>query len=376
MTKQDYYDLLGVSKTASDADIKKAYRKLAMKYHPDRNAGHDAEEKFKAVNEAYEVLSDANKRQAYDQFGHAGVQGGMGGGHGAQGHPFGDIFENIFSDFFGQGGTGGGRSRGQPGRGADLRYTLELSLEEAVRGKSVTIKVPTWVKCSPCEGSGAKKGSRPITCGTCQGHGQVRIQQGFFAIQQTCPNCKGTGQVISDPCDNCHGQGRVRNEKTLNVRVPPGVDEGDRIRLAGEGEAGLHGSLSGDLYVQVHVREHPIFKRDERHLYCEVPINLVTAALGGELDIPSLEGRIKLKIPAGTQTGKVFKLKGKGVQSVRGGGAGDLLCKVTVETPVNLSKRQKELLKELEESLASERDHNPQVEGWFKRVKNFFEDMK
>lgn len=376
MTKQDYYELLGVSKTASDADIKKAYRKLAMKYHPDRNAGHDAEEKFKAVNEAYEVLSDANKRQAYDQFGHAGLHGGMGGGQGAQGHPFGDIFENIFSDFFGQGGTGGGRSRAQPGRGADLRYTLELSLEEAVRGKSVTIKVPTWVKCSPCEGSGAKKGSRPITCGTCQGHGQVRIQQGFFAIQQTCPNCKGTGQVISDPCGTCHGQGRVRDEKTLSVRVPPGVDEGDRIRLAGEGEAGLHGSSPGDLYVQVHVREHPIFKRDERHLYCEVPINLVTAALGGELDIPSLEGRIKLKIPAGTQTGKVFKLKGKGVQSVRGGGPGDLLCKVTVETPVNLSKRQKELLKELEDSLAAERDHNPQVEGWFKRVKNFFEDMK
>jgi molecular chaperone DnaJ len=372
MTKQDYYDVLGVAKSSSEADIKRAYRKLAMKYHPDRNAGHDAEESFKAVNEAYEVLSDPSKRQTYDQFGHAGLNQGMGGG--GQGHPFGDVFENIFSDFFGQGGGGG---RGQSsGRGADLRYTLELSLEEAIRGKSVTIKVPTWVKCTPCEGSGAKKGSRPVTCASCHGHGQVRIQQGFFAIQQTCPTCKGSGKVISDPCKQCSGQGRTRDEKTLSVRVPPGVDEGDRVRLTGEGEAGMHGAPSGDLYVQIHVREHPIFKREERHLYCEVPINLVTAAIGGDLDIPSLDGRIKLKIPAGTQTGKLFKLKGKGVKSVRGGGPGDLMCRVMVETPVNLSKHQKDLLKELEQSLAAENNHNPQVEGWFKRVKSFFEDMK
>lgn len=371
--KEDYYQLLGINRNANDADIKRAYRKLAMKYHPDRNTGHDAEEKFKAVNEAYEVLSDPQKRQAYDQFGHDAVNGQMGGGH-PGGNPFGDIFDNIFTDFFGQ---GGGRSGGrqQSGRGSDLRYSLELSLEEAIRGTTVNIKVPTWARCEPCQGSGAKKGSKPTTCHSCHGHGQVRIQQGFFAIQQPCPTCHGSGQVISDPCNSCHGQGRVKKEKSLSVKIPAGVNEGDRVRLSGEGEAGANGAPSGDLYVQVHVREHPIFKRDDKNLFCEVPIDFVSAALGGEIDVPSLHGRLKLKIPAGTQSDKIFKLKGKGVQSVRGGAPGDLLCKVYVEVPVNLSRQQKELLKDFDKQLKNNNNHSPQADNWFKRVKNFFEDI-
>ncbi len=372
MSKQDYYEILGVSKSASDADIKKAYRRVAMKHHPDRNKGDKAsEEKFKDATEAYDVLSDANKRQAYDRHGHAGVDqshGGMGGGAGG----FGDVFGDIFSDIFGGGNMGGQGGQRRAQRGADLRYSLELSLEDAVRGTNVNIKVPTWVSCDGCQGSGANKGAKPTTCGGCQGHGQVRMQQGFFTVQQTCPHCGGSGQVISDPCRKCRGQGRVRDEKTLNVKIPPGVDEGDRIRLSGEGEAAGHGGVSGDLYVQVHLKAHPIFKRDEYNLHCEVPISFLTAALGGELEVPTLDGRVKLKIPTETQTGRVFKVKGKGVKPVRGGYAGDLLCKVIVETPVNLTKRQKELLEEFESETTNKKKHNPRVATWFDRVKDFF----
>ncbi|MCB1790073.1 MAG: molecular chaperone DnaJ, partial [Gammaproteobacteria bacterium] len=342
MSKRDYYDVLGVAKNASEAEIKKAYRRLAMKHHPDRNTGDksaEAESSFKEAKEAYEVLSDAQKRAAYDQFGHAGVDpsmgaGGFGGGRG--GASFSDIFGDVFGDIFGGGRGGPGGSRVQ--RGADLRYNLELSLEDAVTGTSVKIKVPTWITCDTCGGSGAKKGTSPKTCGTCKGAGQVRMQQGFFSVQQTCPTCRGRGSVIDDPCGTCRGQGRVQETKTLSVKVPPGVDTGDRIRLQGEGEAGDHGGPPGDLYVQVHVREHAIFTRDDSHLYCEVPIDFPTAALGGELEVPTLDGKVMLKIPEGTQTGKMFRMRGKGVKPVRGGPQGDLICRVVVETPVKLTE--------------------------------------
>lgn len=379
MSKRDYYEVLGVERDVSEKDLKKAYRRVAMKYHPDRNPDDaEAEEKFKEANEAYEILSDAQKRGAYDQYGHAGVdpsQGGFGGGGGAN---FSDIFGDVFGDIFGGGGGGrGGRGRGGPQRGSDLRYNLELSLEEAVKGTTVKIKVPTLVACKPCDGSGAKKGSSPVTCTTCNGVGQVRMQQGFFSVQQTCPACRGRGKTISDPCTSCHGQGLVEESKTLSVKVPPGVDNGDRIRLGGEGEAGPEGGPAGDLYVQCSVRAHPIFERDGKNLYCEVPISIVDAALGGELEVPCLDGRVKLKIPAETQTGKLFRLRGKGVQPVRGGSVGDLLCRVVLETPVNLSSRQKELLKELQESMAEEGDKtSPKKKGFFDSVKNFFDDMK
>ncbi|WP_462379512.1 molecular chaperone DnaJ [Pseudomonas sp. Marseille-QA0892] len=374
MAKRDYYEILGVERGASEADLKKAYRRLAMKYHPDRNPDDKAaEEKFKEANEAYEVLSDASKRAAYDQYGHAGVDPQMGGGPGGMGGAsFSDIFGDVFSDFFG--GARGG-SRAGPQRGSDLRYTLELDLEEAVRGTSVTIRVPTLVNCKICEGSGAKKGSSPVTCPTCGGIGQVRMQQGFFSVQQTCPRCHGAGKVIPDPCDACHGQGRVEEQKTLSVKVPAGVDTGDRIRLSGEGEAGALGGPAGDLYVVVNVREHPIFQRDGKDLFCEVPIGFVDAALGGELEVPTLDGRVKLKIPEGTQTGKLFRLRGKGVSPVRGGGPGDLMCRVAVETPVNLDKRQRELLEEFRSSLHGNSSHSPKASGWFEGVKRFFGDL-
>lgn len=374
MAKRDYYEILGVERGASEADLKKAYRRLAMKYHPDRNPDDKAaEEKFKEANEAYEVLSDASKRAAYDQYGHAGVDPQMGGGPGGMGGAsFSDIFGDVFSDFFG--GARGG-SRGGPQRGSDLRYTLELDLEEAVRGTSVTIRVPTLVNCKICEGSGAKKGSSPVTCPTCGGIGQVRMQQGFFSVQQTCPRCHGAGKIIPDPCDACHGQGRVEEQKTLSVKVPAGVDTGDRIRLSGEGEAGALGGPAGDLYVVVNVREHPIFQRDGKDLFCEVPIGFVDAALGGELEVPTLDGRVKLKIPEGTQTGKLFRLRGKGVSPVRGGGPGDLMCRVAVETPVNLDKRQRELLEEFRSSLHGNSSHSPKASGWFEGVKRFFGDL-
>ena len=374
MDKQDYYELLDVPRDASDRDIKKAYRRLAMKYHPDRNPDDkDAELKFKEINEAYEVLSDAQKKAAYDQFGHAGVngQGGMGGG-GFEGG-FGDIFGDVFGDIFG--GGGGSRRRSSVRRGADLRYNLDLSLEEAVRGCEKTLKVPTYVSCETCDGSGAKPGTSAKTCGTCGGAGQVRMQQGFFAVQQTCPSCRGEGKVISDPCGTCHGQGRTQKTKTLQVKIPAGVDTGDRIRLGGEGEAGAHGGPAGDLYVQVSVKDHPIFERDGAHLYCEVPISIVDAALGGELDVPTLDGRVKLKIPAETQTGKMFRLRGKGIKPVRGGSLGDLMVKVVVETPVSLTARQKELLQEFQTETEQHQKHGPKKHGFFDTVKKFFEDM-
>lgn len=374
MAKRDYYEILGVAKGVSEADLKKAYRRVAMKYHPDRNPDDkDAEEKFKEASEAYEVLSDENKRAAYDQYGHAGLEGagGMGGGFGGGG--FSDIFGDVFGDIFG--GGGGGR-RGGPARGSDLRYTLELSLEDAVKGTSVKIKVPTLVSCKTCDGSGAKAGTKPATCTTCGGHGQVRMQQGFFSVQQTCPTCRGKGKIITDPCKDCHGHGRVEETKTLNVKVPPGVDNGDRIRLAGEGEAGAEGGPSGDLYVQISVKEHEFFQRDGKNLYCEVPIGLVEACLGGEIEVPTLDGRVKLKIPEETQTGKLFRLRGKGVAPVRGGAAGDLLCRVIVETPVNLTSKQKDLLRQLQEDMTGSSTHSPKQSSWFEGMKNFFGDMK
>ncbi|MCP9338464.1 molecular chaperone DnaJ [Stutzerimonas xanthomarina] len=375
MAKRDYYEVLGVERGASEAELKKAYRRLAMKHHPDRNPGDKAaEDAFKEANEAYEVLSDAGKRQAYDQYGHAGVDPQMGAGAGAAygNANFSDIFGDVFSDFF---AGGRGSSRGGAQRGSDLRYTLELDLEEAVRGTTVTIRVPTLAECKTCDGSGAKKGTSPVTCTTCGGIGQVRMQQGFFSVQQTCPRCHGSGKMISDPCGSCHGQGRVEEQKTLSVKVPPGVDTGDRIRLTGEGEAGAQGGPAGDLYVVVNVREHPIFQRDGKHLYCEVPISFADAALGGELEVPTLDGRVKLKIPEGTQTGKQFRLRGKGVAPVRGGAAGDLLCRVAVETPVNLGKRQRELLDEFRKTLQSDSSHSPKASGWFEGVKRFFGDL-
>lgn len=372
MSKRDYYEVLGVDRGISEKDLKKAYRRVAMKYHPDRNPDDkEAEEKFKEASEAYEILSDAQKRAAYDQYGHAGVdpsQGGMGGGQGFGN--FSDIFGDVFGDIFG-GAGGGGRGRGGPARGADLRYTLELDLEKAVQGTSVKIKVPTLVHCGTCDGSGAKEGSKPVTCGTCGGMGQVRMTQGFFSVQQTCPNCHGKGQIISDPCNDCGGQGRVEETKTLSVKVPAGVDTGDRIRLSGEGEAGEAGGPPGDLYVQVSVKEHEIFQREGKNLYCEVPISIVDAALGGELEVPTLDGRVKLKVPSETQTGKLFRLRGKGVVPVRGGSAGDLLCRVVLETPVNLSSKQKDLLRELQASMTGDKN-SPKQSSWFEGMKNFF----
>lgn len=376
MSKRDYYEVLGVSKGADEKELKKAYRRVAMKYHPDRNPDdRDAEEKFKEASEAYEVLSDSQKRSVYDQYGHAGMeQGGFGGGGfgGGGAGGFSDIFGDVFGDIFG--GGGGGR-RGGPSRGSDLRYSLDLSLEEAVKGKTVKIKVPTLVSCKTCDGSGAKPGTSPTTCTTCGGHGQVRMSQGFFSVQQTCPNCRGTGKMISDPCTSCHGQGRIEETKTLSVKVPPGVDTGDRIRLAGEGEAGEDGGPAGDLYVQVHVRDHEFFQRDGKNLYCEVPISIFDAILGGEIEVPTLDGRVKLRVPAETQTGKLFRLRGKGVAPVRGGSAGDLMCRVVLETPVNLSGKQKDLLEQLRDDMKGKK-HSPRQDSWFEGMKNFFGDMK
>lgn len=373
MSKRDYYEILGVEKNATAAELKKAYRRVAMKHHPDRNPDNkESEDKFKEASEAYEVLSNEQKRAAYDQYGHQGVEGMGGMGAGAQGFgSFSDIFGDVFGDIFG----GGGRGRGGPARGSDLRYTLDLNLEEAVKGTEVKIKVPTLVSCKPCNGSGAKPGTSASTCTTCGGHGQVRMQQGFFSVQQTCPNCRGKGKTIGSPCPDCRGQGRVEETKTLSVKVPAGVDTGDRIRLAGEGEAGTDGGPAGDLYVQVHVKDHEFFQRDGRNLYCEVPISIFDACLGGELEVPTLDGRVKLKVPAETQTGKMFRLRGKGVVSVRGGAAGDLMCKVVLETPVNLSKDQKELLEKLKASMKGQKN-SPKQDSWFEGMKNFFGDLK
>ena len=374
MSKRDYYEVLGVSRDVDAKELKKAYRKLAMKYHPDRNPDDkDADAKFKEATEAYEILGDQQKRAAYDQYGHAGVDPNAGGGgFGGGGANFSDIFGDVFGDIFGGGGGRGGR--GGPQRGSDLRYTMELSLEEAVRGIEKKIRVPTLTSCETCDGSGAKPGTSPKTCGTCGGAGQVRMQQGFFSVQQTCPTCRGQGTMIEDPCNSCHGRGVKEETKTLSVKIPPGVDTGARIRLSGEGEAGAMGGPAGDLYVQVSVKEHELFHRDGRNLYCDVPISIVDAALGGELEVPTLDGRVKLKIPAETQSGKLFRLRGKGVTPVRGGTAGDLLCRVQVETPVNLSNEQKDLLMKFQESLTGEK-HSPQKKSWFEGVKRFFEDI-
>ena len=372
MAKRDYYEILGVSKGASHDEIKKSYRRLAMKYHPDRNTDDkDAEVKFKEGKEAYEVLKDEEKRAAYDRFGHEGVRGGSaGGGFSAEG--FGDIFGDVFGDIFG----GSRRGASQVFRGADLGYELKLDLEKAIAGDSVTIEVPTQVACDPCNGSGSEKGSEPTQCATCGGAGQVRMQQGFFSIQQTCPACKGAGKVITDPCKNCHGRGRVSKTKTLNVKVPAGVDDGDRIRLSGEGEVGRNGGPSGDLYVEVRVAPHKLFERAGADLSCEVPIGFATATLGGEVELPTLNGHVSLKIPAGTQSGRVFRLQGKGVATVRDPRKGDLFARVAVETPINLTSEQEVLLRQFDDMVGAGGDrHNPRAGGWLDMVKRFFDKI-
>ena len=372
MAKRDYYDVLGVSRDAGDPELKKAYRRLAMKYHPDRNLDDaGAEERFKEAKEAWDVLSDKHKRAAYDQFGHAGVNAGGGPGF-SDGAGFRDIFDEVFGDIF------GARSGGQRVyRGGDLRYELTLGLEEAVAGTTSRIRFPREAVCETCTGTGAAPGTSRSTCGTCGGQGQVRVQQGFFSIQQTCPRCHGGGSVVTDPCRDCRGRGRVRREKTLQITIPPGVDTGDRVRIGGEGQPGERGGPPGDLYVEIQVREHPIFVRDGANLYCEVPIGFTMAALGGELEVPTLDGRVSLKIPPETQTGRLFRLRGKGVRPVRGPGPGDLICKVTVETPVSLSKHQKALLSELDASMKDSRNtHDPKATSWFDSVREFFEGLR
>ncbi|MFT6302750.1 MAG: molecular chaperone DnaJ [Granulosicoccus sp.] len=376
MAQRDYYEVLGVSKDVSEAELKKAYRRLAMKHHPDRNPDdEEAVEKFKEAKEAFEILKNKEKRAAYDQFGHAGVSnqpGGFGGG----GADINDIFGDVFGDIFGGGRRGGGSQRVY--RGDDLQYNLEISLEEAVSGTSTEIKIPNTVSCEVCDGNGSKRGTTPSTCSTCHGVGQVRMQQGFFSVQQTCPACRGNGKVITDPCPNCRGQGRTKKEKKLSVKIPAGVDTGDKIRLSGEGEASDSGGPSGDLYVAIVVKTHPIFQRDGADLLCTVPINFATAAVGGELEVPTLDGRVNLKIPAGTQTEKTFRLRGKGVKPVRGGAVGDLLAKVRIETPINLSTSQRDLLMQFHETISGDnaQKHSPQAHSWLGGVKKFFDDLR
>ena len=374
MSKRDYYEVLGVDRNVSEADLKKAYRRKSMKHHPDRNPGDaEAEKKFKESKEAYEILSDSQKRAAYDQYGHDGVDPSIGAGAGHGG--FGDSFSDIFGDIFG----GGGGRRQRQRRGADLQYDLKMTLEEAVKGKEVNISVRRYTNCSSCGSSGAKKGSSPQTCGTCNGQGQVRMQQGFFAVQQTCPTCHGTGQIITDPCDTCGGSGQEQETKKLAVKIPAGVDNGDQIRLSGEGSLpqGQGGGVRGDVYVTVSVMPHEIFERDGVDLYCDVPISYSKLALGGDIEVPTIGGRAKLKIPAGSQSGKQFRLRGKGVNNVRTQGyVGDQFCRIQVETPVNLSKEQKELLKQFDDSLAKGGSkHCPKNSSWGDKVKSFFEDI-
>ena len=371
MAKKDYYEVLGVNRDASEEDIKKSYRKLAMKWHPDRNPDNPkAEGNFKEAKEAYEILSDSQKRAAYDQFGHAGVDStaAAGAGAGAGFGNFADAFGDIFSDIF-----GGGRGRSNVYRGADLRYNLEISLEDAARGTETRIRIPAMEECGTCHGSGAKSGTSPTVCPTCSGHGQVRMQQGFFSIQQTCPRCHGTGKIVANPCVACGGAGRIKQHKTLSVKIPAGVDDGDRIRLSGEGEAGANGGPTGDLYVVVHLKPHPVFTRDHNDLHCEMPISFSSAALGTDIEIPTLDGYAKIKVPAGTQTGQMFRLRGKGIKGVRSSAHGDLICHVAIETPVQLTARQKELLLELE--TINQKDagkHNPRAKSWMEKVREFF----
>lgn len=379
MSKRDLYEILGVAKNAPEADIKKAYKRLAMKYHPDKNQGDkEAEEKFKEINMAYSVLSDSQKRSAYDQFGHSAVDGSGGGGAGFGGgfggFDFSDAFGDMFGDFF---GGGRGNKRGGAQRGSDLLHKIELTLEQAVKGDKITLRVPTLVHCNTCEGKGTADGSKPDSCSHCHGTGQIHIRQGFLAVQQTCPHCRGAGTMIKNPCRTCHGSGRKRDQKTLSVTIPPGVDTGDRIRLSGEGEVGERGGPSGDLYIEVHLLDHAIFKRQESHLYSEVPISFVVAALGGEIEVPTLTGKLKLKIDAGTQTGKVYRLRNQGIKPARGGSTGDLLCKVNVETPVNLSAEQKKLLSDFNGLIMeNSAKHSPKSMSWLHSLKSFFENLK
>jgi molecular chaperone DnaJ len=370
MAKRDYYEVLGVNRDCSEDDLKKSYRRLAMKWHPDRNPDNPkAEEHFKEAKEAYEILSDASKRAAYDQFGHAGVDPQAAGGAGGMGG-FGDIFSDIFGEIFG----GGRGARSTVFRGADLRYNLEITLEQAAHGFETKIRIPGMSACEACKGSGAKPGTQPATCPSCRGAGQVRVSQGPFSIAQTCPRCHGSGSVIPNPCATCHGSGRVKLQKTLSVKIPPGVDEGDRVRLSGEGEPGVNGGPPGDLYVQVHIKAHAVFQRDHDDLHCEMPISITTAALGGEIEIPTLDGSARIRVPAETQSGKTFRLKAKGIKGVRSHEPGDLFCHVVVETPVQLTARQRELLREFE-AISNEDNarHNPRAKGWLDKVKEFFD---
>jgi molecular chaperone DnaJ len=373
MAKRDFYEILGVAKGASDDELKKSYRKLAMKYHPDRNPDDKvAEEKFKEVKEAYEMLTDPQKRDAYDRYGHAGVDPNMGAGAGAGAGGFADAFGDIFGDIFG----GGRSSRGGPQvyRGADLRYNLEITLEQAAHGFDTTIRVPSWDECDSCHGSGAKPGTSPVTCTTCGGHGQVRMQQGFFSVQQTCPKCHGSGQIIPEPCPSCAGAGRIKRNKTLEVKIPEGIDDGMRIRSSGNGEPGMNGGPPGDLYVEIHIKPHDVFQREENDLHCEMPISFTKAALGGEVEAPTLNGRATFTLPEGTQSGKTFRLRGKGIKGVRSSVPGDLFCHVVIETPVKLTDRQKELLRELDQTMIDGgAKHSPQTKTWLDKVKEFFE---
>lgn len=373
MAKQDYYELLGVERNADEKAIKRAYKKLAMQYHPDRTKGDkEKEEKFKEIQEAYEILNDKEKRAAYDQYGHAAFEQGGFGGSGGFGGGFGGFggFEDIFSEMF-----GGGSSRQRVVRGDDLRYDIEITLEEAVRGVTKDIQIRTLVHCDDCHGSGAEKGSKVETCSTCHGRGRVRRQQGFFMTETACPHCHGTGKKIEKPCRTCHGDGRVHKTENLSVKIPAGVDTGNQLRLAGKGAAGENGAPAGDLYVVIHVQDHHIFERDGNNLYCEVPISFTMAALGGEIEVPTLDGRAKLKIPEGTQTGKMFRLRGKGITAMRSGYAGDLICKIIVETPISLNEEQKELLRKLEQSFEDQTNQRPKSAGFFEGVKKFFDNL-
>jgi len=376
-TKRDYYEILGVPKNASDDEIKKAYRKLAMKHHPDRNqgdSGKDSEARFKEAKEAYEMLSDAEKRAAYDQFGHAGVDPNMRGpGAGAEGFGgFAEAFGDIFGDIFGQ-QRGGGRGGRQVYRGSDLSYAMEISLEEAAKGKDAQIRIPSWDECEICHGSGAKPGTQAKTCTTCHGAGVVQMRQGFFSVQQTCPHCRGTGKIIPEPCQTCHGQGKVKRQKTLEVRIPPGIDDGMRIRSAGNGEPGSNGGPPGDLFIEIRLKKHALFERDGDDLHVVVPVSIARAALGGEIDVPTLDGKAAIDIPEGTQAGKQFRLRAKGIKGVRSSVAGDLYCHIAVETPVKLTEHQRKLLKELDESLKKGgAKHSPTEESWADKLKGFF----
>jgi molecular chaperone DnaJ len=380
MAKRDYYDVLGVPKNASEDEIKKAYRKHAMKHHPDRNQGDAskvAEEKFKESKEAYEMLADAQKRAAYDQYGHAGVDPNMrgAGGPGAEGfggfaEAFGDIFGDMFGQQRGRGAGGGGR---QVYRGGDLSYAMEITLEEAAKGKDAQIRIPSWEGCDTCKGTGAKPGTSVKTCATCAGQGQVQMRQGFFSVQQTCPTCRGAGKTIADPCGSCQGQGKIKKQKTLEVKIPAGIDGGMRIRSTGNGEPGTNGGPPGDLYIEIRLKKHDIFEREGDDIHCAVPISIITASLGGEIDVPTLAGKAAIDIPEGTQTGKQFRLRGKGIKGVRASYPGDLYCHITVETPVKLTEHQRKLLKELDESLKKGGGkHMPSGDSWTDRLKNLF----